>query len=139
MSSIPVCEWMDRDNAMTQSDGDFIFAENCVVNPVSAIVEHVPEFDSNLILVDTKILVRGAELSCPLPYISKHPLVQFPDKILSENLPEVELSRHRPFDCPLDAELFKFIKLSTCGYRGDEKTFLLIFIQRCLTIRDIEI
>jgi len=78
---------------MTESYGDFILAEDCVINPVSAIIQQILEFDANPILVDTKVLVRGAELSGPLPNIRKHFLVQFLRKILTENLLEIELSR----------------------------------------------
>ena len=130
---------MNRNNPVAESHGDLILGKNVVIDPVSAIIQELHYFGANVILVYTKVLIRCSELSCPLPNIPEHPSVQISHKTLGEDMLEAELSPHRPFDCPLDTELFKFIELSTGGNCGNQKTLLLIFIQRCLTIRGVEV
>jgi len=130
---------MNRNNSVAESHRDFIFGKHSVIDPISAIVQELLHFGANLILVYPKVLIRRSKSSSPPPNLPKHPLVQFLRKIVGEYLLETKLSLHRPFDGLFDAKLFEFVKLTTCRDGGDQEAFLLIFIQRCLTIWVIEI
>lgn len=72
MAPVPVWKRMDLDQAVMQSNHDFIGQESLVIEPVGAIVDELSDLGGDRSPVHAYVLVRVAIAARPLPGLIEH-------------------------------------------------------------------
>jgi hypothetical protein len=139
MPAVAVREAVDAHEAMFEPQGDFIGRVGVVIVPVSQIIQQGLQRSGNLPVVDADILVGSAKRTGPVPHLTKHAFMQFPDKFFGKYSFRPEGTSQRPLYGLFNVLLFKLIQLTTRSYGGNAQPLLLLFVQWCLAVYMIEI
>ena len=86
MTSVTIRERVNRHQPMMKSNSHLLRRLILRLYPYRYIIVHVLEIYRNLIPGHTDVFIRLSKLSCLSPDITKHSLVQLPDKLVIENI-----------------------------------------------------
>jgi len=94
MATIAIRKGMDEYQAVMESRCNFIRLIGSILDPVTTIIEKLPEIVWNAIGIHPDIPSRTAEFTRPSPDPAKHPLVQIGEEALIQH---ITFARKRPF------------------------------------------
>src|SRR5690554_3139875 len=139
MPTISVGETVNADDAMFKSNSDFFGWISFVFYPKQSVITKNFKFNWDLMFVHTNVFICFSELTCPIPYRSKHPLVEVANKFFGEHLFGFKFFAEDPLQSLLNIELFKLIQVTFGSDGFNAQTFLFFFINWGLPVNVIQI
>lgn len=76
MSTIPIRKWMDADQAVMESQCQFIWLIGAELDLRAHILKKIAKLDLDLARIDTDILLALTKGPSPAPSLAEHALVQ---------------------------------------------------------------
>jgi len=115
MPAITIGKTMDRNDPVFKPDRNFICWECFIVYPEFTVVDKCPEFDRDLVFINSDILIRLAKNTRPAPHLVLHVSVKLMTKRFAQNIVDIEFSPECPFDSFFNIQLLRLIQFSVGG------------------------
>ena len=133
VTAISVWERMDLHHPVMEAGSGFPWRKNRVLSPIASIIEENPNLNGDLKRVNADIFLGQTINSRPYPNAAKQPLMQYPYKIVRQNVARSPSSD--PSKTGRDIAAFELIELKTSRDVLEFQSLDVVSVKRCRSLR----